>query len=65
MVVPRSEFIGVNRFSGVVFGEAPSQIACGTDVRVVGVSCASQEVDVVHESPPSLAALNLVDRNAG
>src|ERR1700683_1313795 len=59
--VPRFEFIGVNRFSGVVFGEALSQIARRADVSLVRVILASQEVDVIHESSPSLAGLELVD----
>ena len=56
--VPRFEFVGMNRFSGVVFRESLPQIVRGTDVRLVGVSFAPQEVDVVHR-----ALLRLPDWN--
>jgi hypothetical protein len=46
--VPRFEFVRVNRFSAVMFGEALPQIVRGTNISLVGMSLASQEVDVVH-----------------
>jgi hypothetical protein len=46
--VPRFEFVRVNRFPAVMFGEALPQIVRGTDVSLVGMCLASQEVDVVH-----------------
>ncbi len=58
--VPRFEFIGVNRFSAIVFGEAVAQIVRGTNVSLVGMCFASQEVDVVHG-----ARLRLPDWNLG
>lgn len=42
----------MNRFPGVVFGEAFSQVARAIDIRIVGMSFASQGVYVEH--PPSL-----------
>ena len=46
--VPRFEFVRVNRFSAVMFGEALPQIVRGTNISLVGMSLASQDVDVVH-----------------
>jgi hypothetical protein len=57
--VPRSKFIGVNRFSGVVFGEPPSQIVRGTGVRLVGKILAPENVRVVQEARLRLLELSL------
>src|SRR6266849_3930601 len=57
--VPRFEFIGVNRFSAIVFGEAVAQIVRGTNVSLVGMCFASQEVDVVHGARLRLPGWNL------
>lgn len=53
--IPGCEFSGVERFSGVVFGEALAEIVGRADVDFVRVILASEDVDVVHRArPPSL-----------
>ena len=56
--VPRFEFIGVKRFSGVVFGETFSKIAGRADVGLVRKILASENVRVIHG-----ARLRLPNRN--
>ena len=46
--LPRREFRGVGRAAFVVLLEAGSEIGGEADVGFVGVSDASQEIDVVH-----------------
>jgi hypothetical protein len=52
--IPGLEFIGVDRFSGIVFGEALAKIAGRADVDLIGGIPTSQNIRVVH--PPSLPA---------
>jgi hypothetical protein len=52
---PRLEFVGVNRFSGVVFGEALAEVVGRADVGLVRKILASEDVYVERKRPPSLA----------
>ncbi len=45
---PWLEFVGVNRFSGVVAGETLPEVVCGSDVSSFRVGHASQHVNVLH-----------------
>ena len=57
--VPRFEFIGVNRFSGIVFGKALPQIAGRADVGLVRKILASENLCVVHKARLRLPGWNL------
>jgi hypothetical protein len=50
----------VDGFSGVVFGEAPSEIAGRADVGLVRIALALEDIDVVDK-----ALLRLLDWNSG
>ena len=47
----------VRQEAGVLFVEALSQLARGTDVSLVGAFLTPEDIHVVHKSPPSLAAI--------
>ncbi len=45
--VPRHELGRVNTVAAVVFGDAPFEVVCRTDVSALGIRLASEDVDVV------------------
>ena len=60
---PRLEFICVDGFGSELCSARRSRRSLVTDVGLIGTALTSEDVDVKHGSPPSLARLEFADRS--